>query len=398
MAKASSPQSRAKGKLGGSVYYTIANSNNADKQGIREYKAEISNPQSEGQRAQRMKLAPANAFYRALRELLNHSWEGVRYRARSHSYFMKQALGSSTLAWPFVPKGYIGLVPGTYPVSRGSLIGANVTGFVNASGANAAVSDINLGAFSFTAEGVTFGQLSAAIVSNNPAFQNGDQITFVVVKQFGDSYIPAYYEMVLDTTSLQALGTSDLLRNVTLSKSASGNYLQFTVGGADLVVVGAAIIQSRKSTTSASGYLRSTTDLTVANSIFNLWMTVDAYNAALATYKNGSGDSVSEWYLNQANNTTAENGIGQQFKQSVVTNENGLIVGAAAQVIDGDLEAYGKFVAVQSGSQYYGFTLSGRTLMQNSWAFPTRYTADYFCTVADLQADPSFGNYTFIYD
>ena len=48
-----------KGKIGNSIYYTIKNSNNKVTQGERIYQPNVTNPQSESQRAQRMKLKPA---------------------------------------------------------------------------------------------------------------------------------------------------------------------------------------------------------------------------------------------------------------------------------------------------------------------------------------------------
>ena len=79
----------------------------------------VSNPRSNAQAAQRMKMAPAVNFYRALRDILNHSWQGVSYGGASHSKFMKEAMRAAV--YPYIPKGTTAAVPAPYKISVGSL-------------------------------------------------------------------------------------------------------------------------------------------------------------------------------------------------------------------------------------------------------------------------------------
>lgn len=77
-----------------------------------------SNPQSGQQSGQRMKLAPAQAFYRAFSSVLDHSWEGVPYGFKSRREFLSRALKSPAVAYY---KNQRGLVPALYEISSGTL-------------------------------------------------------------------------------------------------------------------------------------------------------------------------------------------------------------------------------------------------------------------------------------
>ena len=111
-----------KGKKGDSVYYKVSGSNNKEKQGERQYVAKVSNPKTTAQVEQRMKLAPAVNFYRAFRdEVLDHSFQGVKYGGRSHSEFMKLAMKMQLSELPYLIKGENQVIPASYIVSKGGL-------------------------------------------------------------------------------------------------------------------------------------------------------------------------------------------------------------------------------------------------------------------------------------
>ena len=77
-----------------------------------------SNPQSAGQSAQRMKMAPAQQFYLAFSSILSHSFEAVEYGVKSRWYFLSKALKGASLAYS---KEMTGLAPAEYQMSEGSL-------------------------------------------------------------------------------------------------------------------------------------------------------------------------------------------------------------------------------------------------------------------------------------
>ena len=109
-----------RGKKGSSVFYKIKNSNSAQKQGIRERVYEVSNPKSSAQASQRMKMAPAQAFFNALSDILNRGAQGAKYGGLTRQEFMSYALKMTT-GFPYVQKGETAIVPGAYRIAKGSL-------------------------------------------------------------------------------------------------------------------------------------------------------------------------------------------------------------------------------------------------------------------------------------
>lgn len=110
-----------KGKKGNTVFYELTNSNNKEKQGWREYKASIANPQSDGQIDQRVKMQAVNNLYRALKPIITRGWENHKYGDPSRRAFLKKALGAS-FEGPYIVKGSTLAVPiKNVPIMYGSL-------------------------------------------------------------------------------------------------------------------------------------------------------------------------------------------------------------------------------------------------------------------------------------
>ena len=65
-----------RGKKGNTVFYKVTGSSNKEKQGSREYVSTVANPKTGTQALQRMKLAPASAFYRASHCNICRLWMG----------------------------------------------------------------------------------------------------------------------------------------------------------------------------------------------------------------------------------------------------------------------------------------------------------------------------------
>lgn len=134
MAEISSPfVGIAKGKLGEGVYYraggkTLARARNRNPR----------NPKSTAQCQQRLVFATATRTAKALREIIDHSFEGIEYGQASVNHFTKQAVGvlkrhmQSPImngVTPFVPALPLGTITGNgvemvlaeFPISQGSL-------------------------------------------------------------------------------------------------------------------------------------------------------------------------------------------------------------------------------------------------------------------------------------
>lgn len=252
-----------KGKKGSSVFYKIKYSNNKEKQGIREYQAEVSNPQTDAQADVRSKLLPAQGIRGALRDIVSRSFQGVEYGAKSRLEFMKYALNSS-VRYPFVRKGDTQPVPGEYMIAKGTLpqivtrFSNDIPGFY---------SDIYLGTQEFDMD--TVADLSRAVLNDNSTLKEGDQLTFVgclYTRIEGGDFVFNwyYYSVILDPLNendLDSIPGYDKLALGAMRVGGAGSRYQLCLTGWGDNLCAAAIICSRRGDDGL--YMRSTSYLAV---------------------------------------------------------------------------------------------------------------------------------------
>lgn len=307
-----------KGKLGQMVLYKVTNSNNKQTQGAREYVAEVANPQTAAQNAQRMKLAPASNFYRGLAVILDHSWQGVKYGNDSRQYFMKMALSNANgSVFPFVLKGEKRFIPGEYPIARGSLAPV----FVNDINANQQIvsSLADNGDLDVTGP---FASVVASLLQSNPTLAAQDQLTVVATYEHDGSYYPLYRRILLNVNDLgdtEAQSFQTICHKNGMEITGVDGQLAFRLGslvGEDDdaefqpisdVCVGAAIIISRRNGdgNQTGNWLRSAADLFVTDEFLAKWMSADQYAAAIASYSKSTTATTSDYYLNQSGTENA---------------------------------------------------------------------------------------------
>lgn len=298
---------------------------------IRVRTASISNPRSNAQAAQRMKMTPAVNFYRALRGILNHSWQGVPYGGASHSRFMKEAMRSQS--YPYVKKGNTAPVPGAYKISAGSLTPVDVT-LDNDAGSLIVMTSLRCK--DTLVGGKSIKQISESLVRSNPQLQMGDQLTFIAavaeeVPSIEDGYISyRYFRLVLsdtDTTmppsTLITMGNDEytvLMVDGGYIRSDEDN-LGFAISdNSDMVVVGAAVIVSRPSVA------KNIVTWERSNATFNVTKAVTEYfsrnyDEVLASYKNSAANASSDWYLNNGKGTTGSTAETEMVTVTVQTSE-----------------------------------------------------------------------------
>lgn len=161
-----------RGKLGDAVGYNVTNSNDKDKQGWRMYQPVVSNPQTDGQIDQRVKLAAVNNLYRALKPIIQRGWENHKYGDASRRAFLKRAL-SASFEGPYIEKGSTLAVPiKNVPIMYGSLSPVQV----ECSDDEIWLMNVVINSDTLTD---TIGDISNAFISNNLALE-GDQVTLVV--------------------------------------------------------------------------------------------------------------------------------------------------------------------------------------------------------------------------
>lgn len=281
------------GKLGDTVGYRIANSADKVTQGWRPYVATVNNPQTEAQSIQRLKMAPAVNFYRALGTILNNAWQGQKYGTQSRNYFMSEAMKQST-GIPFIVKGDKRFYPGEYQVAQGSLARQSVT----------AIAD-NLMTTSLISPGVTgtWGEFSQGLINANFGIKNGDKLTFIFVgtSALGE-YLPAYSYVILDTSNTTA--ATQILTSSNLSFAGEvGAALQVGVINAVTDIVAGAVILSRLDTSAGTRWMRSSSRMFVTEDYKEIWMGTAAYQAAITSYMKAENVS-SDWYLNAGINNS----------------------------------------------------------------------------------------------
>ena len=196
MAKAIGLIGNYTGKLGNTVGYNLKDSNNKQTQGVRVYQPVVKNPRTAGQAEQRAKLAPVNATYRLLKDIIDRGQEGVAYGNKSRLKWLKDALKSFNGPW--FEKGADITMPVPCPLSAGSL--ATPSGLLT-----------NMGGVYLTTAGdpsqeaTTFGAVSQCILEANPSLKNGDQITGVGILVESGIMIPEISSVVLDVDSTEPM-------------------------------------------------------------------------------------------------------------------------------------------------------------------------------------------------
>lgn len=261
-----------KGKVGNNVFYKITNSNNAQKQGIRERVIEVSNPKTYYQANQRMKLLPAQRIAGALKEIVERGQQGVKYGALSRNEFLSRALSMKT-GFPFMEKSDPNVIPGEYQLTKGTLPEVQVS-IVNGGFVSSLMID------SEQATNTTVATVSKAILDTNTYLMEGDQITFVVFEQVTSSgvIVPTYKSIILDTNNTEE-DFDEIMGSLSISWNLSN---QITLDSNLEGAVAAAVIISRAN--GANGFLRSNATITVKKDYPAISKYFANKNAALQSY------------------------------------------------------------------------------------------------------------------
>lgn len=288
----------------------------------------VSNPRTTLQASQRMRMRAAANFYRQIGFILNHSWQGTKYRAPSRNRFMQLALKKGNFAVPFLKRGDASFVPGEFPLSEGSLVGVDVTGIDGEWVWTSLVVS--------NAKTDTYGQLAKNIINNNAGVYNGDKLTFIfVVERWGGGepfYDAVSLQYILDVDS--TLEVDEPIFKWYFSTSHGRLHIGLSsIEGTDSWIKAAAVIHVRapQSQGGSTAWQRSNTSMYVADSVLERFMSAEAFNEALASYQNENADVNSDWYLN----TGAENNGGTSGDSSQPT-----LVTSYSFTSDGPLNGY----------------------------------------------------------
>lgn len=259
----------------------------------------VKNPRSSMQMKQRAIMATALHGYSALKEICDHSFEGVTYGQKSMNYFIAENARMIRAAAPNVNlSSYKGnSVPNKYIISKGTI--PSVDANYNAA-KNGFVLNVD-GTFADETSIATLGDVLNGLGATNV----GDYITFVFLSGNGSSNASVYW-LRLHRTSDSELVNVDYNSDIISSLSGEDNAFQtnidnFSVGDFVLKFEVASkkgtiiaqvpgfensqksfgVIVSRKNDT---GWLRSTAIMAISSDAYN-------YNETLASYPE-SGEKI----------------------------------------------------------------------------------------------------------
>lgn len=261
----------ARGKVGDLVF-----ARRLGQQTTRAYNSSPKDAKTRSQVTQRVKMANVIAMYRALKNICNHSFEGLDVGQTSYSAFVKANLTGNKVSLTKEAASFGACVVAPYLISRGSLPSIQVEG----TGADA-VTNIAVGNLSISGT-TTIGQFADALVANNAGIEYGDQLTYVSLVQQTDAnsgypiVVAGIYEVTLNSAS------TDKVRDF-IPEVGSSVKNGFLAHGALIGRGGFAWILSRKQT--GSSLMVSTQRLVLTSpDVYDQFATADANTRAISSY------------------------------------------------------------------------------------------------------------------
>lgn len=348
-------------KVGNLVGYGIKNSNNAEKAGVRIYQPVVTNPKSDPQSAQRMKLMPLQVFYDSFNDVLNHAFEGRKVGQMNRQRFMQLNMGANSGVAPAVQKGERLLAPIKCQVSSGSV---TVDTTLVADSENSYIKSASLlsGFETETAlDNKTIAAISQKMIAANLGLVEGMEVAVIAVVAQQDSPrfgVPVKFYFVLDLSNTTTT-VGDMM-------GAAKNYLYFGASDDNKLIInsvengpllmGAAIIVSKRGSSSWKNSNSRFVPTAVGEQYF---YTESLYNAALATYGKNGTTLESDLFLQQADNSADA-----QNPKAVVSVETQAIR-LKPEFEDASLSAANVGVAVTRAGQRLICTLSDGQLCTN---------------------------------
>lgn len=261
----------ARGKVGDLVF-----ARRLGQQTTRAYNSSPKDAKTRSQVTQRVKMANVIAMYRALKNICNHSFEGLDIGQTSYSAFVKANLTGNKVSLTKEAASFGACVVAPYLISRGSLPSIQVEG----TGADA-VTNISVGNLAISGT-TTIGQFADALVANNAGIEYGDQLTYVSLVQQTDAnsgypiVVAGIYEVTLNSAS------TDKVRDF-IPEVGSSVKNGFLAHGALIGRGGFAWILSRKQP--GASLMVSTQRLVLTSpDVYDQFATADANTRAISSY------------------------------------------------------------------------------------------------------------------
>lgn len=266
----------SKKRLGGAVLYKAYGQTRA-----RELASEVTNPRTEAQMTQRIKWSNLVNFYRANQSWMKYAFETKKTNQSEYNKFMSLNVTGSRVALTKQAASNGACIALPYIITQGSLPAIEWTEARAMMYSNIFLSDN----FELTEESLV-GEFSQALIANNPAIREGDQLSLIRVSQqvntsTGYPYIIVRkYELIVNTTSLNIVANFLPLDLISADGEFPENPIYIDTTGRQ---GGFAMILSR--TIGGKTYVSSQSLVIVNNdAIINRWSSPAAIAAAIASY------------------------------------------------------------------------------------------------------------------
>lgn len=189
----------SKKRLGGSVLYQAMGQTRQ-----RELAAEVRNPRTQSQMAQRVKWANLVNFYRANKSWMKFAYETKQTNQSDYNKFMSLNVANSRIYLPKSIASQGGCVVDAYVMTQGSLASIEILAAQNNWQTNVYTPGMLEGVTTYTV-----GEVSRAILSANPAIHEGDQLSFIRFTQQTNSVtgvpyvVVRKYEVIINSNDLR---------------------------------------------------------------------------------------------------------------------------------------------------------------------------------------------------
>lgn len=189
----------SKKRLGGSVFYQAMGQTRQ-----RELAAEVRNPRTQSQMAQRVKWANLVNFYRANASWMKFAYETKKTNQSDYNKFMSLNVANSRIYLPKSMASQGGCVVDAYVMTQGSLASIEILAAQNNWKTNVYTPGMLEGVTTYTV-----GEVSRAILGANPAIREGDQLSFIRFTQQTNSVtgvpyvVVRKYEVIINSNDLR---------------------------------------------------------------------------------------------------------------------------------------------------------------------------------------------------
>lgn len=186
-------------KLAGAVIYQAMGQTRS-----RELAASVANPRTQAQMEQRTKWANLVNFYRANASWMKYAYETKKTNQSEYNKFMSLNVPSARIYLPKSIASQGGCVVDAYQMTQGSLPSIEVL-----EGGGEWITNLMLPADFEIGSLSTVGEVSAALIAQNPAIREGDQLSFIRLTQQVNSntgvpfVVVRKYEVIINSTDFR---------------------------------------------------------------------------------------------------------------------------------------------------------------------------------------------------